>query len=184
MSKKVVVVLAEGFETIEALAPIDILRRANLDVCVAGLSGKTVVSAHKVSVNVDCLLSDVDYIPDALVLPGGMPGSVNLGASAALEALTCKTFSAGKIVAAICAAPAEALAKFGLLSGRMATCYPGFEDKFPADAEHVDEDVCIDGNLITGRGAGVALEFGYALVSEIIDAQLAQKLSSAMLHSV
>lgn len=181
MSIKAVVVFAEGFETVEALVPVDILRRAGYEVVVAGLDGLDVTSAHDVTVKADVLLSAVDYIPDVLVLPGGMPGSVNLGASAQLRELAQATYAAGKLVAAICAAPAEALAKFGLLGGKRATCFPGFEQKFGDDVEFCPDMVCVDGNIITARGAGVSFEFSYKIVELLSPGAQASELAERML---
>ncbi len=130
MSEQVVVVLAPGFEEIEAVTPIDVLRRAGVDVVVAGVGSTAVQGAHGVTYQCDTAIEDILTTPRAIVLPGGLPGSENLGKSGAVKDLTLKVHKSGGICAAICAAPALTFAKFGLLDDRTATCYPTFEKEF------------------------------------------------------
>lgn len=187
MTKRVVLILAEGFETIEALTPVDILRRAKLDVVVASLGQTIVTSGQNVAIQADCTLTELlctpDFMPDALVLPGGLGGATNISNSAEVEALAKKVLASGKILAAICATPGIALTKFGMLSGRRATCYPGFEKHFPADATFVAERICVDGNLITSRGPGTALEFSLTLAGLLAGVEAERQIREGTLFA-
>ena len=181
MGKKVLVVLAEGFEEIEAITPIDILRRAELEVTVAGLSGRTVSGAHGIKFQTDTTFDEYQSLPDALILPGGMPGSRNLGESKKLAELIKKMDSQKKVVGAICAAPALALAPTGILNGKKATCYPGFEKNFSPAVNFSSERVVVDGNIITSRGPGSALEFALELVEKLAGKEKAEALGEGLL---
>lgn len=181
MSKRAVVVLAPGFEEIEALAPVDSLRRAGVTVTLAGLGGTTIRSTREVGILADTTFDQIREAPDALILPGGMPGSENLGKSEAVRRLAVATRDAGGILAAICAAPALTLAAWGLLAGKRATCHPGFETKFPADVEFSEERVVVDGNVVTSRGPGTALEWSFALAHLLVSESAAQTLRERML---
>ena len=153
------VFLADGFEEIEALTPVDVFRRAGLRTLTVSITDKhTVVGSHNIAVLADALLSDVNLADaDLLLLPGGMPGTKHLGECKELcNALTAHA-AAGKPIAAICAAP-SVLGKLGLLSGKKATCYPGFEDALTG-ATVSEQKVVRDGNTVTAAGMGVALEF-------------------------
>lgn len=178
--KRVLVILAEGFEEIEAITPIDVMRRAELDVTVAGLGGTVVTGAHGIAIRADIELAAFTGTPDAIVLPGGMPGASNLAASPAVSALIQKTFEAKKIVAAICASPAVVLAPLGVLDGKKATCYPGFEERFGPRTEKTTDRVVREGNVITSRGPGTAFEFSLALVSELVGKSAAERLADGM----
>lgn len=181
---RAVVVLATGFEEIEAITPIDVLRRAGVEVVVAGLGGATtvvVVGAHGLGLAVDTTLEHLPAEIDAVVLPGGLPGAENLANSTEVSQLIQRVAESGGIVAAICAAPALVLAPSGLLEGKRATCYPGFEERFPRGAQHEEARVVVDGRLITSRGPGTALEFALALVSELVSPERAAELAQGML---
>ena len=181
MSKKVLVILADGFEEVEALAPIDILRRSGATVTVAGLKpekGNLVRGAHDVWVRCDVELLDVrEDRFDAIVLPGGMPGALNLHKSEVVNSIVLDTYKRGDLVCAICASPAFVLAPTGILDGRKCTCYPGCEEKY-SHLGFCGERVVRDGNVITGAGPGTALEFGI-LISEA----LFGKEVSSIIHS-
>ncbi len=181
MAKKVLVVLADGFEEIEAITPIDVLRRAGLDVVIAGVGKKEIPGAHGIKITADVVLEQFQGLPDAIVLPGGLPGAENLAKSAALEQLIRKMDEAKKMIGAICAAPSLVLAQKGFLEGRKATCYPGFEKNFGGKTTFSPDRVVRDGNLITSRGPGSAFEFALELVEQLVGAQAAEKLSGAML---
>lgn len=160
----VIVLLAEGFEEIEALAPVDLMRRASIDVATVGLSKRIVTGSHGIPVVADMIPSEVDLTKvEMVVFPGGMPGSLNLDADEfsdkAIEAVTKN----GGRLAAICAAPLV-LGRRGMLEGKRATCFPGFENELRG-ATPVDADVVTDGNITTGREMGAALAFGKELVS-------------------
>jgi len=184
MSKQVVVVLAEGFEEIEAVTPIDVLRRAGLDVVVAGVGATAVRGAHGVTYQCDVALEEIRSTPGAIVLPGGLPGAENLGKSEAVKELTLKVHKGGGICAAICAAPPLTLAKYGLLDDRTATCYPSFEKEFGPSTKHSEERVVVDGNIVTSRGPGTALEFSLKLAAILAGSAMAEEVQGQMLARV
>lgn len=184
MSEQIVVVLAEGFEEIEAVTPIDVLRRAGLDVLVAGVGATAVRGAHGVTYQCDVALEEIQSTPGAIVLPGGMPGAENLGKSEAVKELTLRVHESGGICAAICAAPALTLAKFGLLDGRTATCYPSFEKEFDPSTKHSEDRVVVDGNIVTSRGPGTSLEFSLKLAAILAGPTTAEQLKGQMLARV
>lgn len=181
ISCTVAVMLGEGFETIEALTAVDVLRRAEVQVSTVSVMGtREVTSAHGVVVTADALVDDVDLAAfDAIVLPGGMRGYENLSACEPLRAALAKQLAAGRIVAAICAAP-MLLAQLGLLEGRRATCYPGCEDVFPDGAYQAD-DVVRDGNLITGSGPAKSLPFALAVLAAVTNEGTSARVADGML---
>lgn len=161
------VFLANGFEEIEALAPVDFLLRAGVDVKTVGVSGKFCRGAHGINVEADILSEDVvlDENLQGIILPGGMPGAENLNNSSDVQKVIDYCAENNKIIGAICAAP-FILGRKGLLKGKNATCFPGFEDELKG-TNLVESGVIIDGNIITAKGAGVAWEFGAAICSII-----------------
>ncbi len=173
------VTLADGFEEIEALAVVDILRRAELDVVTIGIGGSAVCGSHGISVMADVAdtLLTVDDI-QAVVLPGGMPGTLHLEQSPVVRQLVERAVARDAYIAAICAAP-SILGHWGLLKGRRAVCFPGFEEQLEG-AVLCDEQVVQDGRIITARGAGAAMEFGLQLVSELVSPERAASLKAAM----
>lgn len=157
------VFLAPGFEEMEALAPVDILRRAELDVCTVGVGSRTVTGSHGITVAAD--LCDSDAAPDdmeAVVLPGGMPGTLHLEQSQTVMNFLDYAVKVNAYIAAICAAP-SILGHKGLLEGKEAICFPGFEQEL-AGARLSSQTVAVDGKIITAKGAGAAVDFGLALV--------------------
>ncbi len=175
----VYVFLANGFEEIEALAPIDILRRAGLSVQTVGIDGREVTGSHGVTFIAD--IADEAFIPDdmeAVVLPGGMPGTKNLEASRTVAAALTRATEEHCVIAAICAAP-SILGHKGLLKGKRATCYPGFEEALQG-ATATGEPVVIDGQFVTARGAGVAVDFSLALVSLLCSPEEATHLREVL----
>jgi 4-methyl-5(b-hydroxyethyl)-thiazole monophosphate biosynthesis len=174
-----IVLLAEGFEEIEAITIIDTLRRAQVETLVAAVGNSLqVLGGHGITVTADCLLAEIkDEKPRLVVLPGGGTGVKNIAASDAAKRLT----STAREVAAICAAP-SALAQWQLLSGKTATSYPGFEDKLRgAGAKVSEERVVVDGNLTTSRGPGTALEFALQLVENLRGREARERLAAQML---
>lgn len=167
--KKVGIFMADGCEEIEGLTVVDIVRRAKLEMTTISITDKKgVTSSHNVTFLTDALASEVDFDGfDAIVLPGGMPGTLNLGASDMVNKVIKKFAGEGKIVAAICAAP-SVLGAAGLLEGRHATCHPGFEEKLTG-AITSEDAVVVDGNIITSRGMGTAIDFGLAIVDCLTD---------------
>ena len=173
--------LAEGFEEVEALLPLDILRRGGLDVRTVSVTGDRIVKgAHQVPVVADLLFEDLaaDEV-EMIVLPGGMPGAVNLDAHAGLDALVRAAAAAGQPMAAICAAPLV-YGKRGLLNGKKATCYPGFES-YLEGADCTGRMVETDGNFVTGKGPGAAAEFGFTLLQRLAGADKAAEVKQGML---
>ena len=164
--KRVLVPLAEGFEEIEAVTVVDLLRRANVEVRTAALAGRSVTGSHGITLEADLELGEVragDY--DMIVLPGGMPGADHLKKDARIGGLLREFASMGRYTAAICAAPGV-LAHAGLLEGREATSFPGFLDDDSAPGIRLsDAPVVIDGKVVTSRGPGTAIDFALALVA-------------------
>lgn len=172
--------LANGFEEIEALCPLDLLRRAGLEVTTVGIGGETVCGSHGITVAAD--IPDTlfhDSNPDMLILPGGMPGAKNLDESRVVDAALRVAARKGAYLAAICAAP-MVLGKRNLLEGKRATCFPGFENEL-LGATLAEERVVRDGNIITAKGMGVALEFGLALVAALKGEEAAAALRRAVI---
>ena len=178
---RVIVPLASGFEEIEAVTVVDLLRRAGVEVHTASLDGPQVTGSHGITVVADMALDAVqaeDY--DMIVLPGGMPGAANLGNDARVISLLRRFAAAGRYVAAICAAP-SVLAHAGLLEARAATSFPGFltDDSAPGIRLR-DDPVVIDGRVATSRGAGTAMEFGLALIELLEGAAARQQVQSRL----
>lgn len=159
----IIVLLAEGFEEIEALTPVDMLRRADLNVKTVGIAGKTVVGAHGITVVADATPDEIDLSDVTMaIFPGGMPGSLNLDASEYTDKVIGAINENHGRLAAICAAPLV-LGRRGLLDGRKATCFPGFEKELRG-AIVTDSDFVTDGNITTGRGMEYSLPFAKELV--------------------
>lgn len=174
------VVLAPGFEEIEAITVIDVLRRANIEVTTLGLNDTRVEGAHGIVVEADDVLGRrSDQVWDLVVLPGGMPGSAHLRDHPEVQGLIERQFQSGRWLAAICAAP-MALGSAGVLRGKEATCYPGFEDHLQG-ATLRQAPVVVDGHVVTSRGPGTALEFALTLVSLVQSAEVAPTLRQQML---
>lgn len=178
---KVAILLADGFETIEALAPADVLRRAGEDVSLVTINALPhVTTAHGIGIDCDSTLDEYDFgACDLIVLPGGMPGTTNLRANERVCELT-RQFMSEKRLGAICAAP-SILAELGLLDGRVATCYPGCEGAFPAGVRPEELGVYTDDNLVTASGPGFAVDFGLALLELLEGAEAAQRIAAGML---
>lgn len=174
------VFLADGFEEIEALAPVDLLRRAGVAVQTVGITGKTVTGSHNISVTADILPEEVvlNEAVQAVVLPGGMPGAKNLDADETVSRAIAFAAEKGKLLCAICAAP-FLLGKRGLLQGKTAICYPGFE-KDLTGAEISEKSVCRDGSIITAKGMGVATEFGLKIVEALSGEKTAAELRATI----
>jgi protein deglycase len=181
MSKTVLVPIAEGIEEIEAVCIIDTLRRAGANVTVASVGKREVIASRGVQLVADALIADcVDETFDCIALPGGMPGAEHLRDSADLIAKLKEQKQAGKLYAAICAAPAVVLKHHGLLDGVKATCYPSMQDQL--DRQFVSRDpVVVDGQCVTGQGPGVAIAFALKLLERLFDAETAKRIGRAML---
>lgn len=181
--KKVAVHFATGFEEIEALAVVDILRRADLIVYMVSVMGRRIVTgSHKIKVTTDKMFEEVDYDEiDMIVLPGGMPGATNLNAHEGLKQVVKKFNDDQKYISAICAAPLV-LGNMGLLDGKDATCYPGFE-KHLRGANIPPKALVEDGKIVTAKGPGLAIEFGLKLVEKLVNAKKAKEIKEAMIVS-
>ena len=175
----VYVFLADGFEEIEALTPVDILRRAGVDTVTVGVTGKTVTGAHGIKVESDIVIDDtvVDGL-EMVVLPGGLPGADNLRANERVKELTVTVAENGGYVSAICAAP-RVLGELGLLNGKTAICYPGFE-KYLKGAKIADSYVCRDGNVITAIGMGASVDFALELVKALKGSAVSEKIAEGI----
>ena len=196
MKKKVIVLLAKGFEEVEAITPIDYLRRSGIEVCVAAVfpDALYVKSARGVEIKADAILSELARDGklsaaawDGVVVPGGLPGADNLAASEATGAFLKEMAAGDKLICAICAAPARVLSPLGLLAGKNFTCYPGEEVKVLASgsaspgAVWKEDRVVEDGNLITSRGAGTAGEFSCRIVAKLAGEAAAKELAERVL---
>ena len=172
--------LAEGFEEVEALCPLDLMRRAGLSVTTVGVGSKRICGAHGITVEADIVDTDYcDDTPEMIFLPGGMPGTLNLGASQTVCHAIKTAVQSNAYLAAICAAP-SILGDMGLLEGKEATCYPGFEDRLTG-ATLSQHRVVRDGKILTAAGMGVALEFGAAIISELYGSQAADSVLRSIL---
>lgn len=180
MSKKIAVLLAEGFEEIEAVVPIDVLRRLEFNVVTASITDK-VSGSHGVAFDSDCLIDNLESADlDAVILPGGLPGAENLKNSPKVISLVKEMNTAGKIVAAICAAPI-ALAEAGIMAGKTCTGYPmALVKDALADADYTGEKVEHDGNIITGKGPGAAFDFAVEIAIALGKEPQARQLMKVM----
>ncbi|MCF7790971.1 MAG: DJ-1/PfpI family protein [Victivallales bacterium] len=174
----IIIVFAEGFEEIEAVTPVDFLRRAGFNVLTAGLNSKTVIGSHNIPISTDILLSDIEETPTALILPGGMPGSLNLKKSFSLKKIILKTYNSGNLVASICAA-AVALNSAGILKNKTVTAYPSVKDEL-SESLYSGKKVEIDGNIITAKAPGASFEFAKCIAEYLGKKNKAEELAKDM----
>lgn len=184
--KTAYVFFASGFEEIEAITPVDILRRAGVFVKMVSITNnKLVMGAHNIEIQCDCVLEDIlqKDLPEAIIMPGGMPGATNLANNQLLKDFTIKCFNEKKLVCAICASPAIVFGSYGLLKNKNWTCYPNMKTETSKEAQLTwkTEPVVIDGNLITSRGPGTASIFAYSILSQLNLDDKAQNLKKGML---
>ncbi|MCQ2431072.1 MAG: DJ-1/PfpI family protein [Clostridia bacterium] len=172
--------LADGFEEVEALTPLDLLRRAGAEIQTVGVTGKAVTGSHGITVTADITTDEMvlDSALEMIILPGGMPGTSNLDRSAAVHDAIRYAAERGITIGAICAAP-SIIGKLGLLTGRSAICYPGFE-KYLVDANISAKSVVTDENFITAKGMGVALQFGLTLVTALYGEEVSDKIRASV----
>lgn len=174
---RAIVPLADGFEEIEGITIIDLLRRAKIDVTVAGLHGMTATGSHGIAVRCDALLDDCDFgAADAFVLPGGMPGTRELRESATVRAGVARMAAHGKLLAAVCAAP-TVFEACGVLSGKRATSHPDHAREMTSCYYH-EEAVVEDGDVITSRGAGTTIEFALAVIRRLAGEDQARDIAA------
>lgn len=180
---KVYIFLADGFEEVEGLTVVDLLRRAGIEIETVSIKGtRDVLTSHGISLLADRIFAETDF-SDAgmLVLPGGMPGTRNLAAYKPLTDLLESFYNKGGKVAAICAAP-SVFASLGILKGRRATAYPSFMDKLNG-AHTCEETVVVDGNVTTSRGMGTAIDFGLSLIEQLLSREKAAEIAESIVYS-
>ena len=175
----VYVFLANGCEEIEALAPVDMLRRGGVEVTTVGVTGKTVTGSHNISVNTDISLEEVNLNDiEAIVLPGGMPGTLNLEKNEKVQEIVEYAYDKKLLICAICAAP-SILGHKGYLKDKKATWFPGFEDSFDG-GEYTGEVVTTCGNIITGKGCGAGIYFGLEILKNVKDKETMKKVFDSL----
>jgi protein deglycase len=179
MGTHALTILADGFEEIEAITPIDLLRRAGINVTVLGLNSRDVRGSHDIVVSAALLLDDFTGPYNALILPGG-PGHKNLFNSQKVIDLVQSAFKKNLLCAAICAAP-SILGKAGILENKKATCFPGYEDKL-CGAIYVEKKTVVDGNIITSRGAGTAVDFSLEIIAYLAGPQKAEAVAKQIVY--
>jgi 4-methyl-5(b-hydroxyethyl)-thiazole monophosphate biosynthesis len=177
---KAAVFFADGFEEVEALMPVDLLRRAGVEVTMVGVSGREVVGARGVTVVTDLLVEEFAGEVDLMVFPGGMPGAANLAASQYVLDLIPKHLEADKPIGAICAAPAVLLGQNGYLDHKEFTCYPAHADKVPL-GKYSEDPVVTDGLFTTSRGVGTAADFSLKLIALLMGEDKAQEIAKVTL---
>lgn len=179
---KIGIFMADGCEEIEGLTVVDIARRADIEIMMISITGqREVTSSHKVTFLTDALAAEVNYEElDGIILPGGMPGTLNLGADETVNKVIKEFAAAGKLVGAICAAP-SVLGAAELLAGKKATCHPGFEEKL-IGAVTSEDPVVVDGNIITSRGMGTAIPFALEIVRYFKDDEAVKTLRKGLVY--
>ena len=183
MAKKVCVFLADGFEEIEGLTVVDLLRRAGIEVTTVSITGQELIhGAHQIDVRADKVLETIETYDDydMLVLPGGMPGTLHLKDHAGLGAILQQFYAKKKYMAAICAAPIV-FGKYGFLEGKKATSYPGFEEEL-VGATYVTDAVVKSDFLITSRGMGTAISFSLALIEVLLGAEKSMEIGKSIIY--
>lgn len=181
---KLGIFMADGCEEIEGLTVVDLVRRAGIEIEMISVSGeKSVTGSHKIAFQTDVSKADADFASyDGIVLPGGMPGTTHLMEDDTVNRVIKEFATSGKLVAAICAAP-SVLGNAGLLEGKKATCYPGVESKLTG-ADFVTDPVAKDGNIITSRGLGTAIDFAAEIVAYLKDQEAAKSLKESIVYRV
>ncbi len=182
MKKRALVIFAEGFEEIEAITPVDILRRCGIDVVTAGLGGTEIKSARGVKIITDKELEEKDVEYDAVILPGGLGGAENLAGSETVDKVLSEINKRGGILASICASPAIVFSPKGLLENKKSVCYPGMQDRFSNSTQYIEEDVVVDGNIVTSRGPATAPSFSFKIAELLVGKEVSEKVAKAMLY--
>lgn len=183
--KKAYVFLANGFEEIEGLTVVDLLRRANVDVTMVSIHDtKKVMGSHHIEVSADALICDIQKDgADAIVFPGGIPGMPNLKAHDTVKEMIFSYYESQKLVAAVCASP-SIFSEFGLLKGKRATSYPSFEENLVEHGAIYSKDsVVTDGNIITSRGLGTSIDFALEIITYLVDKKTADDVAESIVYS-
>jgi len=192
MEKKAVVLLADGFEDVEAITPADYLQRAGIEVTTVSISQSQIVTSRWGGVKLLASTTIAEFIKvsakekiewDAVICPGGMPGAANLAASGEVSELLKKMSANNKLICAICAAPVIVLSPLGLIKNKKFTCYPGMEEK-AQEGVWQNERVVVDGNIITSRAAGTTGEFAVAIIEKLLDKETAKKIADTVLLQI
>ncbi|MCL2180190.1 MAG: DJ-1/PfpI family protein [Treponema sp.] len=189
MTKKAVILMADGFEEVEAVTPIDYLQRAGIEVTKASVTSNLSVKGRwgGITMLADITLAEIlkqgTACYDAVIVPGGMPGASNIAASKEAGTLLNEMAAAGKLICAICASPVIVLSALGIIAGKRFTCYPGMEEKItePQGCIWSDDRVVVDGNIITSRGAGTAAQWSMAIIEKLLGRTSADKIAAAVL---
>lgn len=177
---RVLIAIADGIEEIETAAISDTLKRAGAEITIAAVGRQQIVASRGLKIMADCLIDEIDAVFDLIALPGGMPGAENLRNSTKLKQLLTDQLASGRLIGAICAAPAVVLQRHGLIQGRRATCFPAYLELLD---QPVDAPVVIDGNCITSQGPGTAIRFALSLVEGLFGAAKRAEVASQMLVS-
>jgi len=186
MTKKVIILMADGFEDVEAVTPIDYLRRAGIEVTTVSISENLTITSRWGGIKLiadttltELIKQDINIL-DAAIIPGGIPGASNLAASKETSLLLKNLAAAGKLICAICASPVVVLSPLGLITGKKFTCYPGLEEKV-TDGIWLDDPVVVDGNIITSRAAGTSGDFAIAIIKALLDEAAGEKIAKTVL---
>lgn len=177
---KVCVIMADGFEEIELVSIVDILRRGGVTVTIAGLKNELITGSRGIKIQPDASLDSIKELYDAIILPGGSPGYINLGNDKRVLDLVNKYYTEGKLVAAICAAPCV-LAKAGILSGKKVTIFKGMEAQLK-DVKYINKPVVEDGNIITSQGPGTAMEFALNILKRLTNEKNAIEIKERLIY--
>ncbi len=181
--KRIALILAHGFEEVEAVTPIDILRRGGIDVVIAGIGDNKIIGSHGISIECDTTIGQIDAVDfDGVVIPGGLTGANNISESEEAGRFIESIYQNKKIVAAICASPSIVLSPLKVLDGKKSTGYPGFENGFSEFVELKTDKVVVDGNIITSKGPGTAADFSFAILEYLVGQEKAESVAKAMLY--
>ncbi len=180
--KKVCVILAHGFEEVEAVTPIDILRRGGIDVIIVGVGDNNIIGSHGISIECDTTIGQINSDDiDGVVIPGGMPGAANISESVEAGRFIESLYQGKKLIAAICASPSIVLSPLKILDGKKSTGYPGFENGFSEFVELKTDKVVVDGNIITSKGPGTAADFSFTILEYLVGKKQAETVARSML---
>lgn len=180
----VYIILGKGFEEVEAVAPMDILRRGGVDAAFAGIGGKTVSGTHSIQITADTTVEKIDLAKtDMLIIPGGMGGVESIEGSKAAMELVKKAYEKGIPLGAICAGP-RVLGRVGALKGKHAVCYPGMDSQMGGALIDNSRMACTDGNIVTGRGPGAAISFGLEVLKFLRGEKAAEQVAEGMTYDI